>query len=105
MASTTPSVVGGYCTGHGCFPPTTLPAGSPNVYAGGQNVGRVTDEWSAHTCDSTTHAPSARKITTGSNTVFVNGKKCARLGSDIACGSKIGNHGISEGAKKVYIGD
>ena len=36
--------------------------------------------------------------------VFVNGKKCARLGSDVACGDAIGNHNLPEGAKKTYIG-
>ena len=104
MAST-PAVKGGFSTGHGCFPPTACIEGSPNVYAGGMNVARVGDRYAAHTCGNTTHPTSSRNITNGSTTVYVNGILCGRLGSDHGCGDATGNHGLSEGAKKVYIGD
>lgn len=104
MAST-PAVKGGFSTGHGCFPPTACIEGSPNVYAGGMNVARVGDRYAAHTCGNTTHPTSSRNITNGSTTVYVNGILCGRLGSDHGCGDATGNHGLSAGAKRVYIGD
>lgn len=104
MTATTPAVKDAYSTGHGCFPPTQLVQASDNVFAGGKGVGRLDDQYASHSCDSTTHSGSDRKIVSGSDTVFVNGKKCGKLGSDVADGDAVGNHGLPEGAKKVYIG-
>ena len=104
MAKNTPAVLDAYSTGEGYFPPTQLVQASPNVYAGGKNVGRLNDQYAPHTCGSTTHAGTQRAIVSGSEKVYVNGLKCGKLGSDIGDGDKVGNHGLPEGAKKVYIG-
>lgn len=104
MAKTTPAVKDAYSTGHGCFPPTQLVQASNNVFAGGKGVGRVDDQYASHSCGSTTHSGTQRAITNGSSNVYVNNKLCGRLGSDVACGDAVGNHGLPEGAKKVYIG-
>ena len=104
MAKTTAAVLGGYSTGHGCFPPTALVQSSQNVYSGNMLVGRVGDQYAPHTCGQTTHAGSQRAISDGSSNVYVNGISCGKLGSNINCGDAVGNHGLSTGAKKVYIG-
>lgn len=102
--ATTIATLDCYTTGHGCFEPKKIIEASTNVFSGGKGVARVDDKTEDHTCGNTTHSANSRKITTGSNKVYVNGKKCARLGSDVACGDAIGNHNLPEGAKRTYVG-
>lgn len=71
--------------GHGCFPPSPVVQGSPNVIVNNLLCARVTDAVQTHCCG-TCHD---RAIAKGSRTVIVNNLPCARLTSKIDCGGWI----------------
>ena len=77
--------LGDICSGHGCFPPRVNDQGSPNVFANGIPVHRLTDHWVVHCCDDSCHDSV---MGSGSPNVFINGLPVARIGDAVACGSK-----------------
>lgn len=85
-------------TGHGCFPPKPVIQGSPNVYAEGKQVVRVSDAWAVHCCTSYPYPCHASVSSQGSPNVFANGLSKARIGDAISCGDF-----VQTGASTVYI--
>ena len=83
---------------HGCFPPTPIISGSPDVFVNHRPVARVGDPLIPHGCGNC--PPHPRSISAGSSTVEVNGKKVARVGDAIGCGGS-----VSSGSGDVLIGD
>lgn len=90
-------LLGGMCTGHGCYPPRNNVQASPNVFAEGKPVHRQGDMWATHACppDPSHTAPLAK----GSSTVYVNGMQCGRIGDPVGCGSF-----AADGAGTVFAG-
>ena len=82
-------------SGHGCFPPQTVVAGSSDVLINGIPAARVGDAVTPHTCV-VTHPGT---IAIGSSTVFINGVPAARIGDPIDCGST-----LVGGSSNVNIG-
>ena len=79
-------------TGHGCDLVTTLDESkaSPDVYANGRRVERMTDPTVVHLLPSGPGcAPHTAPITGGSGSVFVNGLRIARLTDPVDAGGKI----------------
>tara|TARA_R110001599_G_scaffold278933_3_gene480255 strand:- start:446 stop:724 length:279 start_codon:yes stop_codon:yes gene_type:complete len=69
---------------------------SLDVFVEGFGISRQGDENTLHdNCNSSTHST---KITTGSLTVFVNGKGCGRIGDLTGCTS------VAEGSLTVFAG-
>lgn len=87
---------GDMTSGHGCFPPQTIEAGSPNVNANGRPVARDGDAVSKHTCVASSHGSTVKA---SGGTVFVNGKTPATVGCDVACGSI-----VITGSSNVNVG-
>lgn len=84
------------CSGHGGFGARVSDGGSPNVFANGIAVVRVTDHWIDHNDGSNTHDGTS---STGSATVFANGLAKCRVGDSVSCGST-----MSEGSPDVFVG-
>jgi len=85
------------CTGHGCFPPRSNGEGSGNVFVNSKATHREDDSWLVHCCpDNGCHSS---KTSSGSSTVYVNGKQIARIGDPVACGSI-----IAQGSGNVFSG-
>ena len=84
--------------GHGCFPPTPIIAGSPDVLINGRPAARVGDPLLLHGCGNC--PPHPRSISAGSGNVIINGKPAARVDDAIGCGGK-----LSSGSGDVLIGD
>lgn len=93
-----PSVVrlGDVCTGHGCFPSRPNVEASDNVFVNQLGAHRVGDAWDSHCCGPSCHSSTQ---SSGSSTVFVNGKPLARVGDTIACGST-----NQQGSDNVFAG-
>ena len=74
------------CSGHGCWPPRANGGASGNVCVNGRGAHRKGDAWGPHTCPDIpeTHAGTA---SSGSASVFINGKAVCRIGDAISCGS------------------
>nr|VVV06126.1 hypothetical protein AW0309160_03610 [Aliivibrio wodanis] len=89
--------VGDRGTDHDGFPATLVTGGSPDVKIDGMPAARVGDPLAPHSKPK--HPPHGRKITSGSATVFINGKPAAITGSTISCG------GVTIGNGTVNIGD
>lgn len=77
------------CTtaGHDGFPPVSIPDCSPNVNING--VGAVTVGHNSVSHSKPDNPPHAVTVSSGSATVFVNGKPLAKMGSACGCGDKI----------------
>lgn len=84
-------------SGHGCFPPTPIVAGSGNVVTNGLPAARQGDPLAPHGCGNC--PPHGRSISGGSGTVFINGKPAARAGDGIGCGGS-----VAAGSGDVLIG-
>lgn len=84
--------------GHGCFPPTPIIVGSPDVLVNNRPVARLGDALVPHGCGNC--PPHPRSISAGSGNVLVNNKKVARVGDSIGCGGS-----ISAGSGDVLIGE
>ncbi len=84
--------------GHGCFPPTPILSGSPDVLINGRPAARVGDPLLLHACPNC--PPHPRSISVGSGNVIINGKLAARVGDAIGCGGS-----ISSGSGDVLIGE
>ena len=89
--------IGDIGSGHGCFPPTPVTAGSGNVKINGIPAARLGDPLAAHGCGKC--PPHGRSISGGSGTVFINGKPAARIGDGIDCGGS-----VAAGSGDVIIG-
>lgn len=89
--------VGDIGTAHDGFPETPILSGSPDVKFDGQPAARVGDPLLPHSKPK--HPPHPRTISSGSSTVFINGKPAAITGGEISCG------GITIGSGTVNIGD
>jgi len=85
-------------SGHACFPPTPIIAGSGDVTINGLKAARKGDAVLSHGCG--TCPPHGRSISTGSATVFINGKPTACVSDAIDCGGS-----ISAGSGAVLIGN
>lgn len=95
-----PSVtrLGDQSTGDPCgAPPRPNSAASADVFTNGKGTHRQSDAWVPHACPSS--SPHGANTVSGSNTVFINGKQCARIGDPISCGST-----IAEGSSDVFSG-
>ena len=90
--------LGDDCTGLGSFPPRPSNGGRGNVFVNGipehrQGVGRA-----PHGSKSPS-PPHGSTLSSGSGTVFVNGKQCGRIGDPVACGSA-----VAVGSSNVFAG-
>lgn len=84
-------------SGHGCFPGTSITAGSGDVSVDFLPAARVGDPLAAHGCKDC--PPHGRGIASGSSTVTINGRAAARVGDGITCGGS-----VSSGSGTVNIG-
>jgi uncharacterized Zn-binding protein involved in type VI secretion len=82
-------------TGHDSYPPTKLITSSSNVFVNGRGAVRSDDMIAIH-CIRSCHDGS---VTIPSRSVFVNGRKKARVGDKITCGDT-----INSGSANVFIG-
>lgn len=88
-------------SGHECFPPSPVSAGSPDVIINGLPAARVGDTLAPHACScGGGHGTHSRAIASGSSSVIINGKQAARTGDGISCGGV-----IISGSGDVIIGD
>ena len=90
--------LGDLCTGHGCFPPRPSISASPNVYANGIPICRVSDSYAPHGCSNC--PPHPGNLVQGSPTVFINGLPVSRIGDALNCGSS-----AMTGSPNVFIGN
>lgn len=88
--------LGDACTGHGCFPPRVNNEASENVFVNGIGVHRQEDTWVTHCCGKSCHDGA---LSSGSSTVYVNGKQCGRVGDPVDCGSV-----VAQGSSNVFAG-
>lgn len=90
--------IGDLSSGDPCGAPSHPPiVGSPNVFVEKIPAVRVGDQYADHACPaSSSHSSSA---SSGSSTVFVNGKPVHRIGDSVSCGST-----SSKGAGTVSAG-
>lgn len=91
------ATVGDIGTDHDGFPPTPIITGSPDIMIDNKAAARVDDKLAPHSKPGS--APHPRTISSGSNSVFFNGKPAALTGSDVDCG------GVIIGGSSVIIGD
>ncbi|CAM4019013.1 PAAR motif protein [Vibrio aerogenes CECT 7868] len=93
--------LGDSCSGHACFPPSPIVAGSPDVSINGKPAARKGDAVMPHPCGCPGgHGVHGRSISAGSSNVSINGKPASRVGDAIGCGGS-----ISAGSGNVFIGD
>lgn len=91
------ATIGDIGTDHDGFPPTPIITGSQDISIDYKPAARVEDSLDSHAKPRS--SPHARTITTGSSTVFFNGKAAAITGSEVSCG------GVIIGGSSVIIGD
>lgn len=91
------ATIGDLGTDHDGFPPTPIIEGSPDIIIDNKPAARVGDKLAPHAKPGS--PPHDRAISTGSSTVFFNGKPAAITGSEIGCG------GVIIGGSSVIIGD
>ncbi|MCX4294364.1 MAG: PAAR domain-containing protein [Prevotella sp.] len=90
--------LGDKCTGHDGCGAKPLATASPNVTINSKGAGRMTDKYESHGC--LVHAPHQDSIDAGSDTVFINGLKAARVDDAVEIGGS-----VAEGSDNVFIGD
>lgn len=91
------ATIGDIGTDHDGFPPTPIIEGSPDIIIDNKPAARVGDKLAPHAKPGS--PPHDRVISTGSTTVFFNGKPAAITGSEVGCG------GVIIGGSSVIIGD
>lgn len=91
------SRLGDFDTGHGCFPPRPNNSASGNVFTNGIATHRQDDGWHPHCCPN--NGCHGSVTSSGSSSVFVNGRPIARIGDPVACGST-----IAQGSGNVFAG-
>ena len=74
-------------------------AGSSNVFVNGIGISRQTDVNTLHKKPPAPCPKHAKGITTGSNTVKINGLGCGRIGDSIT-----GCTSVAEGSDNVFAG-
>ena len=79
------------------LPPKPTTSASPNVLINNKGAVRVGDSYATHKRKKKVHA--GRTASSGSGTVFINGKPAHRSGDGISCGDKAGS-----GSDNVLIG-
>lgn len=89
------TAIGEKTTGHGCFPPTTIVQGSPNVIVENSPAGRLTDKASPHCC----FGCHGLNIACGSSTVFINNLNAGRIGDCMSCGDT-----VATGKMSIIVG-
>lgn len=72
---------------------------SPDVYANGIAISRQGDVNTTHLLPGSPCPSHSAPITTGSTTVFINGKGCGRIGDGIT-----GCTAVAAGSPNVYAG-
>ena len=77
----------------------TRAAGSGNVFANGIGISRQGDSNDVHLLPGSPCPSHSAPITTGSTTVFINGKGCGRIGDAIT-----GCTSVATGSPNVYAG-
>ncbi|CAO3418742.1 DUF6402 family protein [Azospirillum doebereinerae] len=87
------------CSGHGDWPVRSNVEASPNVFVNGLGAHRVGDAWAAHT-NPTLPETHAGFQSAGAASVYVNGRRLARVGDAVSCGST-----VREGSLNVNCGD
>lgn len=85
------------CDGACGAPPAPAAAWSSNVFANSRNVVRQGDAFVPHARPN--EPPHGRVVSSGSSTVYVNGKQCARIGDPLSCGAH-----IATGSSNVIVG-
>jgi uncharacterized Zn-binding protein involved in type VI secretion len=91
------ATIGDIGTDHDGFPPTPIIEGSQDIIIDNKPAARVGDALAPHSKPGS--SPHDRAISTGSTTVFFNGKPAAITGSEVGCG------GVIIGGSSVIIGD
>lgn len=94
--------LGDIASGHGCFPPTPIIAGSGDTFINGKPAARKDDAALLHACPCPymPHGVHGRAIAAGSSNVSINGKPAARIGDAINCGGS-----VSTGSGDTFIGE
>ena len=72
---------------------------SPDVYANGIPISRQDDHNTSHLLPGSPCPPHTAPITTGSTTVFINGKGCGRIGDALT-----GCTSVAAGSEDVFAG-
>jgi uncharacterized Zn-binding protein involved in type VI secretion len=72
---------------------------SPDVFANGKAISRQGDNNTTHLLPGDPCPSHAAPITTGSTTVFINGKGCGRIGDAVT-----GCTSVAEGSDNVFAG-
>lgn len=90
------ATIGDIGTDHDGFPPTPIITGSLDIIIDDKPAARVGDALAPHAKPK--NSPHARTITSGSASVFFNGKAAAITGSEVSCG------GVIIGGSSVIIG-
>lgn len=83
------ALLGSRTSGHGCYGPTQVMSGSPDVKINGIPAARVTDMIGFHQCSHEPYDGHTSNVAVGSGTVKINGKAAAKLGSRAACSDTI----------------
>ena len=91
------ATIGDIGTDHDGFAPSPIITGSQDIIIDNKPAARVGDKLAPHTKPGS--SPHDRTISTGSSTVFFNGKPAAITGSEVGCG------GVIIGGSSVIIGD
>jgi uncharacterized Zn-binding protein involved in type VI secretion len=93
--------VGALSTGHICYPPSALTAGSPNVRVNFVLAGRLGDLFAPHACPCANCPPphAVRPISQGPANVYFNFRPPGRIGDLIGCGDT-----IAQGSFNVFAG-
>ena len=96
-----PAVVrlGDMSSGHPhCYPARPSTSASVDVFCNNIGVHRLGDSWATHgACPA--HAPHGGIASSGSSTVYVNGKPVCRIGDAISCGDT-----MATGSADVFAG-
>jgi len=92
---------GDLSTGHSCFPPTAITiTDATKTYINGKLAAILDAVLVPHRCGKTVHFPNQpRKVISGSNKVYIEGKKAIRIGDDINCGDTVG-----QGSNNTFFG-
>lgn len=100
--------IGDNCSGHPCPPHPAIPVGfappapattgSTDVLINGLGAVTVGSVYEPHQCSNESQ-PHTRTVTSGSLTVFVNGKALSRTLDPISCGST-----VVGGSTNVFVG-
>lgn len=92
------SRLGDLSTGHGCFPPTACTGGTASkTYINGIPAQIQGSSFLVHFCGRSVHP--TRLASSGSSTVFIEGKPAIRIGDNISCGDTVG-----QGSPNTIIG-